>query len=65
MFPEDKHRSHHDMPFIIAGVVLIALAFSVAGQLPRKALLFVAAILLAIGLPWVGGPLLLYLIFKR
>ncbi|BEV72993.1 hypothetical protein THUN1379_24750 [Paludibacterium sp. THUN1379] len=53
------------MPFIIAGVVLIALAFSVAGQLPRKALLFVAAILLAIGLPWVGGPLLLYLIFKR
>jgi hypothetical protein len=57
----------HDMPLFIAAVFLLAVAFSLPGRWlrgPGKLLSFVAAILLAIGFPLLGGPLLIYLIFK-
>jgi len=57
----------HELSLIAAAVCLLAVAFSLPGRLhrgPGKAVALFAAILLAIGFPLLGGPLLIYLIFR-
>lgn len=66
--PRQVEQNGKDMPLIIAALLLLALACSLPGRLghmPGKWLGLIAAILLAIACPLFGGPLLLYLIFKR
>jgi hypothetical protein len=55
------------MPLLIAAVFLLAIAFKLPGRWDRgvaRAISLCAAIFLAIGFPLLGGPLLIYLIFK-
>jgi hypothetical protein len=65
--PLYQQGSRCDMPLLIAAISLLALAFSLPGRwhsLPGRVMSLLAAILLAISVPLLGGPLLIYLIFK-
>lgn len=63
MHGDKQRRSGRDMSIITACMGVIAEATSTVARLLCKALLYVVAILLAISRPWVGGPLLLCLMF--
>jgi hypothetical protein len=62
----DKHIKRDGMAEILVGVVLLGLALLLPGKLlriPRLLLCYLAGIVLAIVCPFLGGPLLLLLIF--